>query len=346
MIVLRTARVSDLDALHRLAVDLDTVNLPADRDALHELLVETERVASPPPSTPGPERYVFVLEDDGDVLGTSMIIASHGIPGDPHHYFRLDTEDRYSRTLDRVFQHRLLCFQQSFTPHTELAGLILDAPHRGRPDRPGRLLVYGRLLFIAAHRASFREELQAELLPPFEPDGSSVLWEWIGRRFTGLRYNEADRLSRTEPEFMRALFPHAPILVDLLPERVQAVIGVTGGPTRGVEELLRRAGFRFNGNVDPFDGGPHLAAATDHVAPIRDALDVAIEGGDPGPDAAVHLVATRTPFRAVRCRARLCMPDTLIVPDEALRALVPEPVPCALPRGLATREPQRPTGSP
>jgi arginine N-succinyltransferase len=120
------------------------------------------------------------------------------------------------------------------------------------------------LLFIAMHREDFRDELIAELLPPLEPDGTSHLWEAYGRKFTGLSYREADRLSRSNKEFVRGLFP-AEIYASLLPEDAQQVIGEVGAETRGVEKMLRRIGFEYAERVDPFDGGPHFAAATDRV---------------------------------------------------------------------------------
>jgi arginine N-succinyltransferase len=34
----------------------------------------------------------------------------------------------------------------------------------------------------------FRDRVLSELLPPLEADGTSKLWEALGRRFTGLTY--------------------------------------------------------------------------------------------------------------------------------------------------------------
>jgi len=47
-----------------------------------------------------------------------------------------------------------------------------------------------------------------------------------------------------------------------MPAEVQAVIGAIGPATQGVAHLLQQQGFRPNGHIDPFDGGPHFAAAT------------------------------------------------------------------------------------
>lgn len=270
MFVLREAELDDLDDLFAIAELLDTLNLPWDREALNAILegssssfrreLDDER-----------SRYLFVLERTSDrrVLGSSMIVGAHGTVEDPHHYLDLDIEERYSATLHRLFRHRTLRFRRSFTPHTELGALVLHPELRGHPLGLGRALSYVRMLFVAAHRERFCDELQAELLPPLRDDGTSVLWEFFGRRFTELDYREADRLSRENHEFIGSLFPHHPLYLCLMPDEVRDVVGAVGPATRGVEKMLRAVGFDFNGHLDPFDGGPHFAAHTDDVVIVR-----------------------------------------------------------------------------
>jgi arginine N-succinyltransferase len=124
-------------------------------------------------------------------------------------------------------------------------------------------------LFVAAHPHLFQDELLAELLPPLEVDGTSHLWNSLGLRFTGMTYRQADRLSHENKDFIRDLFPSGPVYASLLSEPAQAVIGKVGHPTRGVEKMLRRVGFRYAERVDPFDGGPHFTASVDEVSVIQ-----------------------------------------------------------------------------
>jgi arginine N-succinyltransferase len=119
------------------------------------------------------------------------------------------------------------------------------------------------------HRSDFRDELLAELLPPLEADGTSHLWEAIGRHFTELTYREADRLSKKNKEFIKTLWPDGDIYASLLSEQAQSVIGKVGPQTKGVEKLLRRIGFRYADRIDPFDGGPHFVADTDEVLLVQ-----------------------------------------------------------------------------
>jgi arginine N-succinyltransferase len=141
--------------------------------------------------------------------------------------------------------------------------------YRKKPERLGLMISWVRFLFLRMHREWFRDELLAELLPPLEPDGTSHLWNALGRKFTAMTYAEADRLSKKNKEFVRGLFPEGPVYASLLPEDAQSVIGKVGGQTKGVEKMLRRIGFRYADRVDPFDGGPHFTARTDEVLLVR-----------------------------------------------------------------------------
>src|SRR5205085_10990171 len=152
---------------------------------------------------------------------------------------------------------------------TEIGGLVVRPEYRHRPEQLGRLLSYVRFLYIALHRPLFCDEVLSELMPPLEADGTSLLWESLGRRFTGLSYQEADRLSQDNKEFIRALFPQDPLYASLLPPHVQERIGQVGPHTKAVEKVLREIGFSYAHRIDPFDGGPHFQARTDDITLVQ-----------------------------------------------------------------------------
>jgi arginine N-succinyltransferase len=158
------------------------------------------------------------------------------------------------------------------------------------------------------HRAVFRDEVISELLPPLEDDGTSRLWEHFGRRFTGLGYREADLLSKDNKEFIRALFPHGVVYTSLFPADVQAVIGQVGPATKGVESMLRRIGFEYAGQIDPFDGGPHFKARTDDITLVRSSRAVRFAVGEVD-DGGRWTILAHEPgggrFRAIATTARL-----------------------------------------
>lgn len=272
MFLIRNSSPDDLEQIYTVAEYLDTVNLPADRGHIAKILDTSEKSFSGAVE-PDLREYLFVLEDveQGRVIGTSIVHAHHGTRRSPHVFFEVLRDERYSETLDRYFVHEGLRLGYNYDGPTEIGGLILLPGYRGHPESLGKLLSYTRFLFMAMHRSVFRDQVLSELMPPLEPDGTSILWEHLGRRFTGLGYQEADLLSKDNKEFIRALFPHGIIYTSLLPKEVQALIGQVGPNTRGVEKMLRRIGFRYARQIDPFDGGPHFIANTDEITLVQDA---------------------------------------------------------------------------
>jgi arginine N-succinyltransferase len=309
MFRIRQSYREDVEQILAVAEHLDTVNLPADRGHLERILELSEKSFSE--SIPAADReYLFVLEDLAKqrVIGTSMIHAQHGTRRAPHIFFRVENDERYSYTLDRYFVHRTLRIGYNYDGPSEIGGLILLPEYRGNPESLGKLLSYVRFVFIRMHRPVFRDNILSELLPPLEPDGTSKLWESLGRNFTGLTYQEADLLSKDNKEFIHALFPDDPIHTELLPADVRAIIGQVGPETRGVEKILRRIGFEYAGQIDPFDGGPHFTARTDDITLVRDARPVKLvtvddaDGERPWAILAVEQPGARPGFRAVTAR--------------------------------------------
>ena len=172
-----------------------------------------------------------------------------------------------------------------------------------------------RFLYIAPHRPLFRDEVLSELMPPLEPDGTSLLWESLGRKFTGLSYQEADRLSQRTRSSSARCFPRIRIYATLLPPHVQELIGQVGPDTKGVEKMLREIGLR----VRPAASIRSTAARTftrrtDEITLVRAhaARARSPAGGDPTPTAAARTVAGRARatasaprFLAVRGRGAL-----------------------------------------
>jgi arginine N-succinyltransferase len=255
------------------AEHLDSVNLPKDRKELAKVLERS--VQSFETHCLREERELtFVLEaesSDGEkrLAGCSMIFAHHGTLKAPHVYFDVLQEERYSETLDRLFIHKILRIGYNYRGITEIGGLVLHPDFRGHPLRLGKLLSFSRFMFIAAHRAWFTDELLSELMPPLEPGGTSLLWEGLGYRFTGLTYQAADKLSRENKEFIKSLFPQGPIYASLLSPKAQSLIGEVGPATKGVEHMLRKQGFEYAERIDPFDGGPHFHAQTNDVLAVK-----------------------------------------------------------------------------
>ncbi|MGE0870395.1 MAG: arginine N-succinyltransferase [Kofleriaceae bacterium] len=313
------------------AEHLDTVNLPADRGHIERILDRSERSFAGECEVADRE-FLFVLEDLGKqrIIGTSMIYAQHGTRRAPHIFFRVENDERYSVTLDKHFIHRTLRIGYNYDGPTEIGGLILLPEYRRNTDALGKALSYVRFLFIRMHRPLFRPNVLSELLPPLEPDGTSKLWKAVGRKFTGLSYQEADLLSKDNKEFIHALFPDDPIHTELLPDEVQAVIGQVGPDTRAVESMLRRIGFEYAGQIDPFDGGPHFTAKTDDITVVKNAHEVTVRTADDSDVdrawavLAVQTAGTRPQFRAISTRVVALDGNSVGIADEARQRLAVE----------------------
>lgn len=271
MLLIRNVTRSDLAGLKRLASMLDTVNLPNDEKALTELIDKSVRSFAGTIRNPFEREYLFVAEDTrrNQLVGTSMVIAQHGTFESPHVYLEVSEREHYSSTLGVHKRHKVLSIGYNYDGPTEIGGLIVDPAFRGGELRVGKQLSFVRFLFMAMHRKSFRDRVLAELLPPLLPDGRSLLWEAYGRKFTGLTYLEADRLSRASKEFIKELFPPTDVYATLFPERVQRVIGRVGPNTLPVKRMLEKVGFEYVERIDPFDGGPHFEAKLADIVPIR-----------------------------------------------------------------------------
>ncbi len=313
MLLLRDVQKTDLSGLKRLAAVLNTVNLPNDEETLERLIEVSVRSFAGKVKDPFEREYLFVLEDPraGGVLGTSMVIAQHGTYDAPHIYYEVSEREHYSASIDKHMRHRVLSIGYNYSGPTEIGGLVVDPPHRSGPEKLGKQLSYVRFLFLAMHRTLFRERVLAELMPPLMPDGRSLLWEAVGKKFTGLTYTEADRLSRQNKEFIKELFPSSDIYVSLFPDRTQRVVGEVGPQTRGVQRMLERVGFRYVERIDPFDGGPHFEARTAEISLVRRFRTARVAAEDLALEAAEDMLvgvdreSGRNRFRAVRTQVRI-----------------------------------------
>jgi arginine N-succinyltransferase len=325
VLLLRDARPSDLPSLARLARVLDTVNLPHDPAALAAIVDRSARSFAGRIRDPLARHYVFVAEAGGRTVGTSMVIAQHGTRESPCTFFDVSEREHYSSTLDRHFRHVVLSLGFHFDGPTEIGGLVVHPGARGGPEHPGKQLAFVRFLYMAMHREGFRETVLAELMPPLGADGRCDFWEAFGRRFTGLDYKTADRLSRENKEFIQQLFPPVDVYATLFSPAVRGRLGAVGPATEPVRRLLERIGFRYVSRIDPFDGGPHWEARLADVALVRAhrpgrLAPAPLEGE--GAEALVALEPRRGPdrFRAVRCQVRHAR-DGVRIPAEARELL-------------------------
>jgi arginine N-succinyltransferase len=278
VILLREIQERDIDALERFSQIPGFINLPNDKDMLKDLIQRATKSFKQKVSEKNEKfdgKYIFVAEDipdgekEGTVFGTSMIAAQHGTVESPHFYFDVSNEKKFSETINTGFIHGTLKLKYDTNGPSEIGGLVVDPSYRNNDARIGRQISFVRFLFAGLNKERFKRKVIAELLPPLNKKGQSPLWEAIGRRFTNMDYWEADKLCQKNKEFIFSLFPTGKIYTSFLPAEARNAIGKVGKETEPVLHMLKKIGFEYKNQVDPFDGGPHLWASLEDILPIK-----------------------------------------------------------------------------
>lgn len=268
--IVRAVRHEDVDQLTDLARQFTLLNLPGEKKVIAAKVEKSLQSFAGKLDKPESE-YLFVLEDVEEklVVGSSLIMAKHGTEEIPHNFFKIEKRDHYSEDLGIGFIHQILKFEMDTNGPTEIGGLLVDKTYRRRPEKLGKQISLSRFLYIGLNRERFEDRILCELTPPLTDEGRSEFWEALGRRFTGLPYQEADLFSQTHKEFIGSLFPKCEIYLCLLDAKARAVLGRVGEATKPAQHLLESIGFEYFDEVDPFDGGPHYGVDTKEALPIK-----------------------------------------------------------------------------
>jgi arginine N-succinyltransferase len=279
MFKLRSVEQTDLEDLFELSQLYTFISLPADEDIIKQKIQNSINSFESPSDQLDKNNYIFVLEDveTNKVIGCSMIHAQHGTEKEPHFYLKVAQENKFSTSINTGFIHGTLKLGYSTDGPTEIGGLILHPNYRKSEFKLGKQLSFVRFLFMSIFPDHFKEEIHSELMPPFDSEGKSPLWEAIGRRFLNMEYHDADILSRKNKEFILSLFPSDTIYETLLPIEARNAVGKVGQDTIPVKNMLESIGFKYINEVDPFDGGPHYRCQLTEIKPIKDQKIVKLE---------------------------------------------------------------------
>lgn len=283
MVLLRSVAKKDFPTVLSLARLLNSYNLPHDRRFIRKLIQSSIRsFQGKLPKTKA--KYLFVIETlpSKKVFGASLIVAQQGTPASPHIYYEKEGS--------------LLRFGATKNGPTEIGGLILQHPFRRRKEKFGKQLSWVRFLYMTSHPERFGKQVLAEFLPPL-PKGKSFFWDAVGKRFTGLSYRQADRLSIDTKEFVFDLFPKK-LRIASLPEKVRSLLGKVAPQAEGACRMLEEIGFRQIQRIEPFDGGPYYAAGRGNIAVIQGTKRGRFEGENGRRVSALMLVERQGKIRA------------------------------------------------
>ncbi len=302
MLMVRPARMSDLDALARMASAARPVlhSLPPDRSALAARIALSEAAFCAPVVCPGAEFYLFVLEESatGALLGTAGIVAAAG-HAEPFYVFRNNALIHASSELSVHRKIHALAMSHELTGQSRLVGFYIESSQRS--DAAAYLLSRARMMYIAAHRRRFTPEIFSLLLGVTDEDGASPFWDAVGRKFFGREFAaveiQSGGRSRT---FIAEVMPSYPLYVPLLPEAAQQVLGVPNAQAQLAYAIHLDEGFEPGRYVDIFDAGPVLTAYVDRLACVTENVPRRVRGAARQPGGALHLLATCS-GEAFRC---------------------------------------------
>ncbi|MCC5785718.1 MAG: arginine N-succinyltransferase [Phycisphaerales bacterium] len=350
MFVIRRAKIEDVGTLLKLARMVHFINLPPDQQIITEKITHSRNcfvraaagecrygdlartksggLAS---NIHASDLFMFAMEDteSGGMIGTSQLVAKMGGEDRPNYTLKLEKRDFFAEDIHTGTTHTVARLHSDASGPTELGGLILQPSFRGHKLKLGRFLSMVRFHFIGLHRAAFAGDLLAEMMAEITPDGRNTFWEYFGRRFIPLSYDEADRHCQISREFISSLLPHDDIYLTLLPPHARDSVGKVGAETVPARRMLEKLGFRYNNFVDPFDGGPHLHAVTDEITPVRETVRLKLGEGLPkarlNRRGIVSLLDTDGEFLAVEDSFSLATDGTLRIGKATMKVLRASP---------------------
>jgi arginine N-succinyltransferase len=308
--VVRPARADDLEGLFRLAEAAGSgmTNLQPDRALLADRLAASAAALESETARDGGAAIFFVVDRVGEdgaaagpLVGTASIFPRIGVEW-PFYSYRRTRQAQTHKALGKTVAHEMLILANDFDGGAEVGGLFIDGAARGAAA--GKLTARSRYLFIAEHRDWFDRVVISDLRGYQDATGASPFWEALGREFYDMDFAAADRMNAVVGnQFIADLSPKHPIYARLLPPAARDALGRPHDQGRRALQMLLDEGFRDEGYVDIFDGGPTLCARIDELKAVKDNRRVQVAAVDPHMEAAPdQLVSggTGATFRAAR----------------------------------------------
>ena len=323
MLVARPAASSDLDSLIDLAEKAGPgfTSLAVGHDVLEKRLKKSEASFSGASRLSPDHIYLLMLEDlvTGEVVGLSAVKAQIGMK-DPFFNFRIMKVGQKSTVTNRRFDMEVLMMVNEYNGATEVGSLYILPEMRG--TGAGRLISQSRYMLMAADQARFSDQVISELRGHVDENGYSPFWEAIGRKFFHMDFTEADNFSaEQDSQFILDLMPRYPIYAALLPKEARDVMGETHPDGIGARRFLESEGFRYNGMIDIFDGGPSVSAPLSDIRTVQDSRVLTVDTGESQKDLMALISNDRiAEFRSVMTTIGFDG-ETAILEQAALNAL-------------------------
>ena len=282
--LIRAIQTQDLEDFYKLAMKsgFGLTSLPRERELLRRKIEHARSSFNREVYKPGGENYLFVMENqNGRLVGACAILARVG-GYEPWYGYKLETAIRESKSLGVKKENRYLKLSSEHSGPTLIGTLLLLPEFRKRGV--GRFLSLSRFLFMAEFPELFTPNICAEMRGVSDTEGRSPFWDGLGKNFFEMAFPVADHQSAIDKRFIAELMPEHPIYLSMLSEEAQKVIGQVHEDTKGALKILEGEGFRSNGMIDIFDGGPQVHCPLKEIRIVTRSRRVKLSEIDKSPD--------------------------------------------------------------
>lgn len=265
--IIRQGERKDIPQLVKLAKSFPLCNLPENKTQLAEI-IETSNLSFKKSIS---ERYLFVLEYKGEIIGSSQILSCQT---ENYPYFSLHKKGSFPSL-------QLITNQKG---QTQLGGLILHKKYRASSKKWGRQIGLFRFLYIAEHPEVFTKKIEVSLTAALEESNTnSLFWEYMGFPDLPKSYLNALALYKKDPSRFFSLFPKSKTipLKDLM-KKLKLPLEKVHPATLPVYKGLLKLGFKKVSRYHVLDGGLFLEGRKSSLPIIKQSRKVYLKQGQPG----------------------------------------------------------------
>ncbi|MBD63041.1 MAG: hypothetical protein CMD68_03065 [Gammaproteobacteria bacterium] len=276
MKVVRLVKGSDFKSVEHLVKysGKGMTTMPKTSQEIRERIDWSEKSQNKKVKKPNQESYLFVLEDNGRIVGLSAIYTSVSLKK-PSVFFKKSFSKLKSKSLNFTKDLEVLSLHLCKYPYSELGTLFLKPAFRGKGR--GSLLSFSRFIFMSLFQYRFDPTAFVEIRGFKNTKDESYFWNSFSKTFFNLDFFQADKISYIDNHFIMESIPKYPFIIEQMPLKVQRVIGKPHPNAMPAYSLLTKQNFRPNGLIDVLDGGPCLETKIKDIPLVKSARLLPIE---------------------------------------------------------------------
>lgn len=266
--IIRQGELKDIPQLIKLAKSFPLCNLPDNENQLAEIIEKSHLSFKNPME--GKQRYLFVLEFKGKVIGSSQIL-SYQEKNYPYFLFHKKGDSSFLQ---------LVTTQKG---QTQLGGLIVDTEYRASSKKLGRQIGLFRFLYIAENPEAFTEKIEVSLTAPLKGNNTnSSFWDLMNFSDLPKAYPDALLLYKKNPSQFFSLFPKTKdIPLKDLTEELKISLKTVHPATFPVYKGLLKLGLKKTRRHHVLDGGLFLERERKTLPILKQSRKVFLKKGRP-----------------------------------------------------------------